>query len=184
MWDHFSVIYLRPFDTDLELGFVDGEDVFRRCSVRVQINGWESVDYFWSSLDAADEGRDEDPVDRKPYLRSQPLTSSKRSNHTVVNERRVPRSSSCVEPEWVDLVNAVTVTHHQDVLVAIGGIGVSRRLHCCSDDCWSCDLWEYVASKSKHGVLCVFFSVRKMNLYFFIFVEWKPKGIYLSNYIF
>lgn len=123
------------------------------------------------------------PTDRKPYLRSNTLTSSKRTNHTVVNERRVPWSRSCFEPEWVDLVNAITMTHHQDVLAVIGGIRVSRQLHCCSDDWWSCDLWEYVASNSKHGVLSSF-SIKKWIFIFFIFVVWKPEGIYVSNYIF
>ncbi|KAF2607630.1 hypothetical protein F2Q68_00045151 [Brassica cretica] len=75
-------------------------------------------------------------------LRSDPLTSLKRTNQTVLNERRVPRSRSCIGPEWVDLVNAITVTQHQDVLAAIGGVQISRRLHCCSDSGWWRARWK------------------------------------------
>lgn len=78
--------------SDLERRVIDRNDVFRRRSVWVDIDGGESGNDFGSGLDAAEKRGDKDTVNRKPTMGSDSLAGSKGPNHTVVNERRIPWS--------------------------------------------------------------------------------------------
>lgn len=118
------------WSVDLELRCINGRYVFGRHGVGVNINRGESRDNLGSCLNATEERGDEDAVNREPDLRSDLLTGSESSNKTVLKERRIPRPGSCWDPEWLEVVDSIAVTHHEHVLVGSIVVGFWRWVHC------------------------------------------------------
>lgn len=82
-------------------------------------DGGESGDDFGGGLDASKERRDEDAVESEGKVVAEVATRSEGSDPTRLDERWVPRSRCSGDPHGFEEVDAITVTHYDDVLVRL-----------------------------------------------------------------
>ncbi|PON60893.1 hypothetical protein PanWU01x14_150220, partial [Parasponia andersonii] len=80
-------------------------------------DGEEAGDDFAGGLDAPEERRHEDPMDRETQIVSELLARAECPDQTRFEKRRVPGTRRLGDPEVLEVVEAVTVPHDDDVLV-------------------------------------------------------------------
>ena len=114
--EHFAEAEL---DGDLDLGSfeIGRRDVAGGYGGGVVGDGAEPGDGLGGRLDAAEERRDEDAVDREAQVVGpEAPAGAERAAEASLEERRVPRPSGAGEPERLEVVEPVAVPHHDDVL--------------------------------------------------------------------
>lgn len=79
---------------------------------------------FCSSLHTSEERRNENPMDRIINIGSDLLTRTKCPDLTILMQRWVPRSFSFHHPQLLKVIQTITVSHYDDVLL------IFLRRHC------------------------------------------------------
>lgn len=77
-------------------------------------------------MDASEEGRDEDAVESEREVVAELATRGEGSDPTLLDKGWVPGSGSGGHPHGFEVVDAIAVTHYDDVLVEFG-CGSSRN---------------------------------------------------------
>ena len=103
---------------DLDFGRIDGKGVASE-GVRGVGDGGEGRDNFGGGLNAAEEGGDEDAVEREREVVAKDLTGFECPKTALLNERWVPGAGGGGDPGMVEVVDAIAVSHYDDVLVKL-----------------------------------------------------------------
>lgn len=82
-------------------------------------DGGEGGDDFGGGLNATEEGRHEDAVEREAEIVAEVSTRFEGPNPTLLNEGRVPGSGRDGYPRLVEAIDAVAVPHYDDALVKL-----------------------------------------------------------------
>lgn len=97
--------------------------------MRIIVKGAEGGDDFGGGLEATEERRHEDAVDRETEVVAELLSGAECPDFTCLDQRRVPPPGGRHCPHRLEVVYPVAVPHYDDVLPLLLRLSIARRIH-------------------------------------------------------